>query len=96
MRRLVLKKRAQNALFKVSLLRAQDYSLKEGENFIDDFIDFCNKYAAVNFNFPLCKNDSLKKYKYSCIVFKRKWVVAFKFTKTTLIIHRFIWGPNLK
>lgn len=96
MRKVVIMKRAENALFKVALYRAEQYFPETGEKFINEFIDFCIACANLKVKFPYCKHKTLSKYKYSCFVFKKKWIVAFKYNAKEMIIYRIIWGPNLK
>jgi hypothetical protein len=95
-RELVIMKRAENAIYKVAQYRASEYFPHTGEKFIEEVIDFCSRYAALEISHPLCKNATLAKYSYSCLVFKKKWVIAFKYTEKELRVYRFIWGPKLK
>lgn len=89
-------KRAENAIYKVATHRAASYFPETGEKFIHEVIDFCQSYAVLKTDFPFCKNAVLAKHKYSCVVFKKKWVIAFKSTGQKFIVYRFIWGPHLK
>lgn len=95
-RKLIIMKRAENAIYKVASLRAEQYRPATGVKYINDVIDFCVRHAALNMNFPLCKNQILSKHEYSCLVYKKKWVIAFKYTPGEFRIYRFIWGANLK
>lgn len=95
-RQLIIMKRAENAIYKVAQHRALEYFPETGERFIHEIIDFCLEYAGVNTLYPLCKNAILRKHGYSCIVFKKKWVVVFKVTTRHFRVCRFVWGPNLK
>jgi hypothetical protein len=45
--------------------------------------------------FPLCNNEKLAKLNYSCSVFNRKWIIVFRYTATTITIHRFVLGSKL-
>jgi len=95
-RKLIIMKRAENAMYNVASLRAEQYRPETGIKYINDVIDFCFRYAALDMHFPLCKNKTLNKHGYSCLVYQRKWVIAFKFTSGEFKIYRFIWGANLK
>ena len=96
MRELVFMKRALNAIYKVAQYRATEYYPETGEKFINEVFDFCEQYSKVRVVHPLCKNSILSKHYYSCIVFKRKWVIAFKYSETEFKVYRFIWGAKLK
>jgi hypothetical protein len=96
MRSLIIMKRAENAIYKVALYRASKSFPETGEKFINEVIDFCLKYAALKVNHPPCKNEILAKHGYSCAVYKKKWVIAFKYSDEEFRVYRFIWGPKLR
>ena len=47
-------------------------------------------------NYPLCHNHKLTRRNLSCLIFQRKWVIAFSFNEATFVIHRIILGSKLK
>jgi len=96
MRELLIKKRAENALNKVARYLAAQYFPSTGEKFIHEFIDHCLVYSSVNVKYPLCRSEMLAKRGFSCFVFKRKWIVAFKYSDDNFQVCRFIYGPRLK
>ncbi len=93
---LVIMKRAENAVYKVAQYRASEYFPSTCEKFINEVIDFCLKHASLKITYPLCKSATLAKHDYSCIVFKKKWVIAFKYSDKEFRVYRFIWGPKLR
>lgn len=93
---LVIMKRAENAIYNIARYKASQYFPETGEKFIDEIIDFCLAYAGLKIKHPLCKRESLSKYKYSCLVFKKKWIIAFKYSDKEFRVYRFIWGAKVK
>ena len=89
-------KRAENAIYKVAKEIAEQNFPDTGEKFINQVIDFCIDYANVSIQYPLCKNRVLAKHNFHCIIFKKKWVIAFKATKKEFKVYRFIFGPRLR
>ena len=59
-----------------------------------NFIEF--NAGILLINYPLCSNPKLAQRHFSCIIFQRKWVIAFTYTERTFIIHRIILGAKLK
>ena len=96
MRELIVMKRAENAIYKVAQHRASEYFPETGEKFINELIDSCVQHLPLQINYPLCKNRTLSKHGYSCFVFKKKWIVAFKYSDREFRVYRFMWGANLK
>ncbi len=96
MKRLIIKKRAENAIYRVAQYLASEYFPSTGEKFIHEVIDFCQQYPGLNIQYPLCKNKVLAKHGFSCLTYKRKWVVVFKCTPTEFIVYRFVYGARLK
>lgn len=96
MRELIFMKRALNAIYKVAHYRASESFPETGEKFINDVWDYCLKHTALPITHPLCKNETLARHNYSCIIYKKKWVIAFKYSETEFRIYRFVWGGKLK
>lgn len=68
-----------------------------GSRFNEKFTVFLQEYLPLtNLQFPLCNNALLAKLFYSCIIFKSKWVVAFRYSEEQITIHRIILGSKLK
>ena len=74
MRELIIKKRAENAIYKVAQFVASKNFPSSGGKFINEVFDFCIDYSLLNLKHPLCKNSVLAKHGYSCTVYKKKWV----------------------
>jgi hypothetical protein len=96
MRELIIKKRAENAIYKVAQFVASKNFPSSGGKFINEVFDFCIDYSLLNLKHPLCKNSVLAKHGYSCTVYKKKWVVVFKCTDKQFIVYRFVYGAMLK
>ena len=96
MRQLIIKKRAENAIYRVAQYVASINFPSTGEKFINEVIDFCIENAFIKVKYPLCKNQVLAKHGYSCMVYKKKWVVVFKCTDKQFIVYRFVYGAMLK
>ena len=65
------------------------------DKWVNELIEFITSHARANSAYALCSNKDLAKRKYSCIVFKKKWVIAFRQTKGTFEVHQILFGPNL-
>lgn len=97
MRKIIVKPTAQKSILEVADWLAKEYYLDTGFKFIDNVGTILESYATLNhIIYPLCKNKRLAKRKFSCFVFNKKWIVAFKYTKTTFTVYEFIWGAKLK
>lgn len=97
MRQLILKPHAEESVYSVAEWLASQYFPDTGLKFIDDVEAFLLRYCNLsNLKFPLCKNKRLAKRKLCCVIYKRKWVVAFKYTQNKLTVHEFIWGKKLR
>ncbi len=89
-------KRAENAIYNVAKHIAEQNFPDTGEAFINEVIDFCISYAPLQISHPLCKNEILARYKYHCLIFKKKWIVVFKYSPSQFTVYRFIYGPRFK
>lgn len=97
MRSLRIKPHAEEAVYNVASWLASKYFPETGLKFVDDVESFLLRHCRLSLlQFPYCRNKMLAKRKWSCITYKRKWVIAFTYTKTTFTVHEFIWGGKLK
>lgn len=97
MRRLIIKPNAEASIYKVAEWLASEYFTETGLKFVDDLEQFLLRHSLlINIQYPLCKNVRLAKRKFSCLIYKRKWVIAFKYSKSTFTVFEFIWGGKLK
>lgn len=97
MRQLIIKSHAEEAIYSTAEWLASQYFPDTGFKFIDQVEEFLWNYCQLtNLKFALCKNKRLAKRKFSCLVYKRKWVIAFKYTRRQLVVYEFIWGKKLR
>lgn len=90
----VVKKRALNSINATARYIESINTKGSGDRWANKLYDEIEKIALYNVSFALCKNESLAKFKYSCMVFK-DWVIAFRLSANKLEICRFIYGPYL-
>jgi hypothetical protein len=96
-RQLIILPTAEKSISEVADWLASEYFLDTGLKFIEEVEVLLLDYAKLsNLVFPLCRNKKLARRKFSCIIFKRKWVVAFKYSKDKFVVHEFLWGGKLK
>ncbi len=97
MRQLIVMPHAEESIYAVAEWISSQNLPHSGLKFIDDVEVFLVRHCKLeSLQFPLCKNKRLSKRKFSCLIYKKKWVIAFKYSATTLTVHEFIWGPKLK
>lgn len=97
MRTFVLKPKAKESLYQAADWISGQNSPDTGQKFVDEFTVYILKYCELDIlKFPPCKNGKLARRKLSCLVFKRKWIIAFKYSDHTLTVHEFIWGGKLR
>ena len=59
--------------------------------------DFLQELANSSIkSFPLCNNTKRARLRFSCRTYNKKWIVVFRYTTTTLTVHRFVLGAKLK
>ena len=64
---------------------------------VNKVYDFIGEIAQTPVrSFPLCYNKKLAAMGFSCRVYKRKWIIAFKYTDKKFIVYRFVLGSKLK
>lgn len=96
MRKVTLKEDAEHALDNVGIFIESRNLPGSSEKWTNEILGFILEHAVLKITFPLCRNKKLAKRKLSCIVFKDKWVIAFKTTKNTFTVHQIIYGSKLK
>ncbi len=52
--------------------------------------------GTTRIKFPLCNYHKFAAKKYSCFVYKKQWIVVFKYTDSKLAIYQFVHGSRLK
>ena len=46
--------------------------------------------------FPLCNYAKFAAKGFSCFVYRKEWIVVFKYSSNKLIVYRFVHGSKLK
>ncbi len=97
MRKLVFKPNAVRSLYKVADWISEKNLPGSGRKFVEAVEVFLINYCSIiTLKYPLCRSKRLALKKLSCVIFNRKWVITFKYTKTEFIVQEFIWGPTLR
>ena len=65
------------------------------DKWVNELMDLIIHQSTLNITYPLCKNTDLALQGMSCLVYKKKWVIAFRQTARTFTVHYFIYGPKL-
>ncbi|HLP19074.1 MAG TPA: hypothetical protein VK174_02160 [Chitinophagales bacterium] len=96
MREIVFTTSAYDALLDICEFVEQKNTEGSGKRFFSKFEAFMQKYLPLtNLKFPLCKSEELAIHYYSCIVFQKKWIVAFRYNEEQITIHRIILGSKI-
>lgn len=96
MRTVILNRRAERALDNICKFIESKNLPDSSDKWLSEILGFIIEYASLNINHPLCNNRLLAKQKLSCITFNKKWVIAFRVTKTNFRVYQIINGSNLK
>ena len=60
-------------------------------------LQFIDRQAQIKkIQFPLCNYHKFAAKGFSCFVFKKEWIVVFKYSHEKLIVYRFVNGSRLK
>ena len=97
MRQLLFKKRAYTAIEQVCAFIESKNRPGSSSKWRYDLVSFVsNKSNLSNIRFPLCNHPKFAAKGFSCLVYKKEWVIAFKYTPTTLTVYRIVNGSRLK
>ena len=97
MRQVEFKKRAVNAIEAVCDFIEGKNTPGSSANWYYDLVDFTIKHANIKLlKFPLCYHQKFAEKGFSCFIFKREWIIVFKYSGTKLIVYRFVHGSKLK
>ncbi len=96
MRKISLKPDVEDSIDKVCEFIESRNLPGSSNKWAGEILDFIIEHAILNITYPLCNNKRLAKRKLSCIIFKNKWVVAFKATKKTFTVYKIINGSKLR
>jgi len=92
----IIKPNAEKGIIAVAQFIESKNTQGGGAKWTNSVIDFIISYSEVKIIFPLCRNTRFAKRKYSCIVFRKKWVIVFKKSSSAFTVHYFIYGPKLR
>jgi len=92
--RIVVKKRARNAMIKAALFVEKINTEHSGDRWLGKVYSKIISLSKAKANYALCRHTSLSKFKYSCISYG-KWIIVFRMSTDKLEICRFIYGPRL-
>jgi plasmid stabilization system protein ParE len=97
MREVVFKPAALKALIRLCDYVEAKNTAGSGYRFQEKILDFIESNALIlSISYPLCFNAKLAVRGYSCFIFQKKWVIAFRITENKMIIYRIILGAKLK
>lgn len=97
MRQVEFKPRASKAIIQVcDFIEGQNTpgSSVKWYNSVLTFIDKRSKLTKLKF--PLCNYEKFATKGFCCFVYKKEWIVVFKYSETTLTVYRFVHGSKLK
>ena len=95
LRKVIIKPRAERVIQSVANFIEAKNTPGSSDKWVNEIMDFIISHAYVNSGYSLCTNADLAKRNYSCIVFKKKWVIAFKQTAQIFEVYQIVYGPNL-
>ncbi len=95
MQRVIILPRAERVIQSVAYFIEEKNTSGSSDKWVNEILDFILSHAHTATLYGLCRNQHLAIRKYSCIVFKKKWVIVFKQTQSTFTVHQIIYGPNL-
>ena len=97
MREIIIEPYTEDAIIELCDFVESKNTTGSGERFYKRLLDFIESYATLtNLKFPLCQNKNFAARKWSCLIFKDKWVIAFSYSENKMTIHRFVLGSKLK
>jgi hypothetical protein len=64
--------------------------------YADKLIKFGNEIGKYPYAHALCRDLKLAENKFRCAVFDKKWVFVYKVSSTHVVIHRLVWGGQMK
>ena len=55
-----------------------------------------NRAQTGTLQFPLCNYPKFAAKGFSCFIYKKEWIVVFKYSMNKLTVYRFVHGSRLK
>lgn len=96
MRTLIVQTKAEKSIYKVaSFIESKNLS-GSSDKWVNEIFSLFNEHTKLSIVYPLCKSRRLAKQKLSCIIFKKKWVIAFKVTENNFTVYQVLNGRNLR
>lgn len=97
MRKVGFKKRAINAIDSVCEFIESKNLLGSSAKWYVALIDFIDERANLStIKFPLCNYHKFEQKGFSCFIYKKQWVIVFRYTDTTLTVYQLVHGSRLK
>ena len=93
--KVVLRKRAINALLKASAFVESMNTTGSGDRWLEKIENVIFRLAASRAKFAICKHPSLAKFNYRCYA-NNDCVIAFRVKENEFEVCRFIYGPRLE
>ena len=55
-----------------------------------------NRAQVETLQFPLCNYPKFVTRGFSCFIYKKEWIIVFKYSSRKLTVYRFVHGTRLK
>jgi plasmid stabilization system protein ParE len=95
MPRIIIRPRAENVIQSVANFIEEKNTPGSSNKWVNEIAAFIFSHANSGASYALCSNEELARRNYSCLTFKKKWVIVFKQTKNVFEVYHIIYGPNL-
>ena len=86
---------AQSQLESIAEFVESKNTTGSGLRWLEQFYDFIEPYAQPNLKYALCSDKEFALQKFSCIVFRKKWIIAFKISSSKFTVHHIVLGSLL-
>ena len=97
MRQVEFKKRATNGIESVCMFIESRNLPGSSAKWYRHLVHFIVKRAGTQtLKFPLCNHSKFAAKGFSCFIYKKQWVVVFKYTDTKLTVYKFVDGSRLR
>ena len=90
-----IRKRALNAIMKAAQFVESKNTPGAGDRWADKLKREIIKFANAKVKLAICRNVSLTKFNYRCIVYK-DWIIAYRISENEFEVCRFIYASRLK
>ncbi len=62
------------------------YNEAKAELFLEEIFEFVKRFQTFPEMYPICRNPDLATRNYRCAVFKKKYIIVYRITKTVIDI----------